>query len=337
MTENDDRIISANNLDDSEENIERSIRPQLLDQYIGQSDIKSELQVYIQAAKQREEALDHVLLYGPPGLGKTTLAMVIANELQVNIRTTSGPAIEKPGDLLSLLNELRPGDVLFIDEIHRLPKIVEEMLYSAMEDFFVDIVIGQGPTAHPVHFPLPPFTLIGATTQAGMLSAPLRDRFGIVEHMNYYTVNELEQIVRRTADIFQTAISDEGAHEVGLRSRGTPRVANRLLKRIRDFAQVASKSEIDLEIVQYALRLLKVDDLGLDDTDIKLLKTMIDFYNGGPVGLNTLAANIGEETDTIAEMYEPYLLQIGMLKRTARGRMVTDKAYLHLGYTPKQK
>ncbi|KRM93681.1 Holliday junction ATP-dependent DNA helicase ruvB [Lentilactobacillus senioris DSM 24302 = JCM 17472] len=337
LTENDDRIISANNLDDSEENIERSIRPQLLDQYIGQSDIKSELQVYIQAAKQREEALDHVLLYGPPGLGKTTLAMVIANELQVNIRTTSGPAIEKPGDLLSLLNELRPGDVLFIDEIHRLPKIVEEMLYSAMEDFFVDIVIGQGPTAHPVHFPLPPFTLIGATTQAGMLSAPLRDRFGIVEHMNYYTVNELEQIVRRTADIFQTAISDEGAHEVGLRSRGTPRVANRLLKRIRDFAQVASKSEIDLEIVQYALRLLKVDDLGLDDTDIKLLKTMIDFYNGGPVGLNTLAANIGEETDTIAEMYEPYLLQIGMLKRTARGRMVTDKAYLHLGYTPKQK
>lgn len=337
LTENDDRIISANNLDNSEENIERSIRPQLLDQYIGQSDIKSELQVYIQAAKQREEALDHVLLYGPPGLGKTTLAMVIANELQVNIRTTSGPAIEKPGDLLSLLNELRPGDVLFIDEIHRLPKIVEEMLYSAMEDFFVDIVIGQGPTAHPVHFPLPPFTLIGATTQAGMLSAPLRDRFGIVEHMNYYTVNELEQIVRRTADIFQTAISDEGAHEVGLRSRGTPRVANRLLKRIRDFAQVASKSEIDLEIVQYALRLLKVDDLGLDDTDIKLLKTMIDFYNGGPVGLNTLAANIGEETDTIAEMYEPYLLQIGMLKRTARGRMVTDKAYLHLGYTPKQK
>ncbi|MCY9807316.1 Holliday junction branch migration DNA helicase RuvB [Lentilactobacillus senioris] len=337
MTENDDRIIAANNLDDNEENIERSIRPQLLDQYIGQSDIKNELQVYIQAAKQREEALDHVLLYGPPGLGKTTLAMVIANELQVNIRTTSGPAIDKPGDLLSLLNELKPGDVLFIDEIHRLPKIVEEMLYSAMEDFFVDIVIGQGPTAHPVHFPLPPFTLIGATTQAGMLSAPLRDRFGIVEHMNYYTVSELEQIVRRTAGIFQAEISDEGAHEVGLRSRGTPRVANRLLKRIRDFAQVASKSEIDLEIVQYALHLLKVDDLGLDDTDIKLLKTMIDFYNGGPVGLNTLAANIGEETDTIAEMYEPYLLQIGMLKRTARGRMVTDKAYLHLGYTPKQK
>lgn len=336
LTENDDRIISANHLDDNEENIERSIRPQLLNQYIGQSDIKNELQVYIKAAKQREEALDHVLLYGPPGLGKTTLAMVIANELQVNIRTTSGPAIDKPGDLLSLLNELKPGDVLFIDEIHRLPKIVEEMLYSAMEDYFVDIVIGQGPTAHPVHFPLPPFTLIGATTQAGMLSAPLRDRFGIVEHMNYYNVDELEQIVRRTAGIFQAEISDDGAHEVGLRSRGTPRVANRLLKRIRDFAQVASKTEIDLEIVQYALRLLKVDDLGLDDTDIKLLKTMIDFYNGGPVGLNTLAANIGEETDTIAEMYEPYLLQIGMIKRTARGRMVTDKAYLHLGYTPNQ-
>lgn len=337
LAENDERIVSASNLDQGEENVERSIRPQMLEQYIGQADIKNELQVYIKAAKQREESLDHVLLYGPPGLGKTTLAMVIANELQVNIRTTSGPAIDKPGDLLSLLNELKPGDVLFIDEIHRLPKIVEEMLYSAMEDFFVDIVIGQGPTAHPVHFPLPPFTLIGATTQAGMLSAPLRDRFGIVEHMNYYTVAELERIVHRTAGIFQVDISVDGAHEVGLRSRGTPRVANRLLKRIRDFAQVASKDQIDLEIVQYALQLLKVDDLGLDDTDIKLLRTMIDYYNGGPVGLNTLAANIGEETDTIAEMYEPYLLQIGMIKRTARGRMVTDKGYTHLGYSPQAK
>ncbi len=331
MSDNDERIVSPNDVDD-EPNLEQSLRPQYLDQYIGQNDIKDELSVYITAAKQREESLDHVLLYGPPGLGKTTLAMVIANELGVNVKTTSGPAIEKSGDLLSLLNELNPGDVLFIDEIHRLPKAVEEILYSAMEDFFVDIVIGQGPTAHPVHFPLPPFTLIGATTQAGMLSAPLRDRFGIVEHMNYYEVSDLQSIVKRTADIFNISIQDQGAIEVALRSRGTPRIANRLLKRIRDFAQVANKDEIDLEIVRYALTLLKVDSIGLDATDIKLLKTMIEFYDGGPVGLNTLAANIGEDADTIAEMYEPYLLQIGFIKRTARGRMVTSTGYQHLGY-----
>ncbi len=258
--------------------------------------------------------------------------MVIANEMGVNIRTTSGPAIDKPGDLLSLLNELQPGDVLFIDEIHRLPKVVEEMLYSAMEDFFVDIIVGQGSGAHPIHFPLPPFTLIGATTQAGMLSAPLRDRFGIVEHMNYYKTSDLEDIVRRTADIFQIDIQESGAHEIALRSRGTPRVANRLLKRVRDFAQVSDKDSVDLDIVRYALSRLKVDDLGLDATDIKLLKTMIKYYDGGPVGLNTLAANIGEETDTIAEMYEPYLLQIGLIKRTARGRIVTPKGYAHLSY-----
>lgn len=330
--EKDDRLVSPENVDADENSIEKSLRPRVLSEYIGQDDVKNELRVYIKAAKQREESLDHVLLYGPPGLGKTTLAMVIANEMGVNIRTTSGPAIDKPGDLLSLLNELQPGDVLFIDEIHRLPKVVEEMLYSAMEDFFVDIIVGQGSGVHPIHFPLPPFTLIGATTQAGMLSAPLRDRFGIVEHMNYYNATDLEDIVRRTTDIFQIDIEDSGAHEIALRSRGTPRVANRLLKRVRDFAQVSDKDQVDLAIVRYALAKLKVDDLGLDATDLKLLTTMIKYYDGGPVGLNTLAANIGEETDTIAEMYEPYLLQIGLIKRTARGRIVTPKGYAHLSY-----
>lgn len=330
----DERVVSPETADDHEDSVEKSLRPQVLAQYIGQEPIKHELSVYIQAAKQREESLDHVLLYGPPGLGKTTLAMVIANEMGVQIRTTSGPAIEKPGDLVALLNELQPGDILFIDEIHRLPKIVEEMLYSAMEDFYIDIVVGQGPTAHPVHFPLPPFTLIGATTRAGLLSAPLRDRFGIVEHMAYYETTDLQEIVLRSADIFHTAIATEGAHEIALRSRGTPRIANRLLKRIRDFAEVApDHDQIDLAIVDHALDLLRVDSAGLDATDIKLLETMIDYYNGGPVGLNTLAANIGEETETVAEMYEPYLLQRGYLKRTARGRVVTATGYQHLGRT----
>ena len=324
-------IMSNQSTGHDENVIETSLRPQVLADYIGQDKIKKELQVYIAAAKSREEALDHVLLYGPPGLGKTTLAMVIAHEMGVNIKTTSGPAIEKPGDLVALLNELQAGDVLFIDEIHRLPKVVEEMLYSAMEDFYIDIVVGEGPTAHPVHFPLPPFTLIGATTRAGALSAPLRDRFGIVEHMAYYNATELNQIIMRSSRIFNVRIQDSGAHELALRSRGTPRIANRLLKRVRDFAQVAKKPAIDHEIVVKALELLQVDNKGLDEVDRKMLMTMINFYHGGPVGVKTIAANIGEEVDTIEEMYEPYLLQIGFISRTPRGRMVTPAAYEHLG------
>lgn len=330
MDENLRDLTSSEVNDEQEAAVELSLRPQRLNEYIGQATIKEKLAVYIQAAKAREEALDHVLLYGPPGLGKTTLSMVIANEMGVQIRTTSGPAIEKPGDLVALLNELQPGDILFIDEIHRLPKVVEEMLYSAMEDFYIDIVVGEGPTAHPVHFPLPPFTLIGATTRAGALSAPLRDRFGIVERMNYYQEAELAQIVQRSATIFETAIDEEGAHELALRSRGTPRIANRLLKRVRDFSQVAGQTTIDLGTVKRSLELLKVDDLGLDEIDRKLLTTMINYYHGGPVGLKTIAANIGEETTTIEEMYEPYLLQIGLLSRTPRGRQVTMAAYEHL-------
>lgn len=329
--QNDHNVLSNHSNGPEEDSLELTLRPQWLSEYIGQEKIKHELQVYIDAAKKREEALDHVLLYGPPGLGKTTLAMVIAREMGVNIKTTSGPAIEKPGDLVALLNELKPGDVLFIDEIHRLPKVVEEMLYSAMEDFYIDIVVGEGPTSHPVHFPLPPFTLIGATTRAGMLSAPLRDRFGIIEHMNYYNQDELTQIIFRSAQIFNTKIDDEGAKELALRSRGTPRIANRLLKRVRDFAQVAGQATIDLPVVQRSLKLLAVDDRGLDEVDRKLLLTMINYYHGGPVGLKTIAANIGEETSTIEEMYEPYLLQIGYLTRTARGRVVTAAGYQHLG------
>jgi Holliday junction DNA helicase RuvB len=311
---------------------EKSLRPQYLSQYIGQEKVKHELAIYIEAAKKREESLDHVLLYGPPGLGKTTMAMVIANEMAVNIRTTSGPAIEKPGDLVALLNELEPGDVLFIDEIHRLPRVTEEMLYSAMEDFFVDIMVGQGPTAHPVHFPLPPFTLIGATTRAGMLSAPLRDRFGIVSHMEYYLDSELTEIVQRSAEVFSTVIQEQGAIEIARRSRGTPRIANRLLKRVRDFAQVQHDGSITKSVADQALDVLQVDHEGLDYIDQKLLRTMIELYHGGPVGLTTIAVNIGEETETVEDMYEPFLIQKGFIQRTARGRVATELAYRHFGY-----
>ena len=327
----ENRIVSGNTEDLTEDLIEKTLRPQMMAHYIGQDKVKNELKVYIQAAKARSEALDHVLLYGPPGLGKTTLAMVIANELDVRIHSTSGPAIERPGDLMVLLNELEAGDVLFIDEIHRLPRIVEEVLYSAMEDYYVDIIIGQGPTAHPVHFTLPPFTLVGATTKAGSLSAPLRDRFGIVSRMEYYSLEDLRQIVHRSSDVLSTKIDESGAVEIALRSRGTPRVANRLLRRVRDFAQAYRDGLITKEIADKALSILSVDNKGLDDLDRQILTTMIRFYNGGPVGLSTIAANIGEEMETIEDMYEPYLLQLGFLQRTPRGRVATPMAYDHLG------
>ncbi|GAP00040.1 Holliday junction branch migration DNA helicase RuvB [Fructobacillus ficulneus] len=322
------RDVAANERDHQDE---LSLRPKYLREYIGQGALKEELAVYLQAAKMREEALDHVLLFGPPGLGKTTLAMIIANELDVHLKTASGPAIEKGGDLVALLNGLEPGDVLFIDEIHRLPMNIEEMLYSAMEDYFIDIMVGQGPTARAVHFPLPPFTLVGATTRPGMLSKPLRDRFGIINSLEYYQPEDLQQIVKRTADIFEAPITEDGAYAVASRSRGTPRIANRLLKRVRDFAQVAGADSIDTDLVEMALDKLRVDQKGLDDTDHKLLNAMIDFYHGGPVGLNTIAANIGEESDTLESMVEPYLLQLGFLRRTPRGRVVTEAGYRHLG------
>ncbi|WP_461219044.1 Holliday junction branch migration DNA helicase RuvB [Lapidilactobacillus salsurivasis] len=326
----DERLVDSQAEDAVEAATELSLRPHFLNEYIGQDKIKRELTVYIEAAKKRQEALDHVLLFGPPGLGKTTLAFVIANELQVHLRTTSGPAIEKSGDLLSVLSELQPGDVLFIDEIHRLPRAVEETLYSAMEDFYVDIIVGQGPTAHPVHFPLPPFTLIGATTRAGLLSAPLRDRFGILAPLDFYQTAALQEIVTRSAAVLQTAITTDAAHEIALRSRGTPRVANRLLKRVRDFAEVAHQTSIDQTLADQALTQLSVDSEGLDQVDRRLLVMMIELYQGGPVGLKTIAANIGEDVETVETMYEPFLLQQGFLKRTSRGRMVTPKAFQHL-------
>ena len=331
----EERIIGAESSEE-DETIELSLRPQLLAQYIGQDKVKSEMKIYIKAAKQRDEALDHVLLYGPPGLGKTTLAFVIANEMGVQLKSTSGPAIEKAGDLVALLSELNPGDVLFIDEIHRLAKPVEEVLYSAMEDFYIDIVVGEGQTTHAVHVPLPPFTLIGATTRAGQLSAPLRDRFGIIEHMQYYSVADLEKIIQRSSIVFNTKIDPEAAIELARRSRGTPRVANRLLKRVRDFAEVKGEEAISLATTKHSLHLLEVDDEGLDQTDRKLLRMMIKNYGGGPVGIKTIAANVGEDTDTIEEVYEPYLLRKGSITRTPRGRSVTQKASSQLGYPPKK-
>lgn len=330
---NDERILSSDFHDenDSFEN-EIFLRPKTLDEYIGQDKLKEQMTIYLQASKIRNEALDHVLIYGPPGLGKTTLAMIIANELEVDIKTTSGPAIERPGDLLALLNELAPGDILFIDEIHRLPRVIEEVLYSAMEDYFVDIIIGQGASSQPIHFELPPFTLIGATTRAGMLTQPLRDRFGILSHMEYYKTEDLQEIVKRSARVFQTNIQEESSYEIALRSRGTPRIANRILRRVRDYAQVKNNGNISPLITQEALDILEIDELGLDQLDRKLLSSMIELYNGGPVGLNTIAVNINEDVETVEDMYEPYLLQKGFIQRTPRGRIVTQKAYEHLGY-----
>lgn len=317
--------------------VEKSLRPQFFNQYIGQDKVKEQLEIFIKAARLREEVLDHVLLFGPPGLGKTTMAFVISNELGVNIKQTSGPAIEKPGDLVAILNELEPGDVLFIDEIHRMPMQVEEVLYSAMEDFYIDIMLGSGDGSRSVHLDLPPFTLVGATTRAGMLSNPLRARFGISVHMEYYTERDLEEIVKRTADIFEVEIVDQGALEIALRSRGTPRIANRLLKRVRDFAQIMGDGRVDKEITDKALQILDVDNAGLDYIDQKILRTMIEMYNGGPVGLGTLAVNIAEDQETVEDMYEPYLIQKGFIMRTKQGRKATPKAYEHLGYPYQEK
>src|SRR5690625_1043686 len=326
----DDRVVTGNEqADDS--SVELSLRPTTLSQYIGQHKVKENLDIFIQAAKMRNEALDHVLLFGPPGLGKTTLAAIIANEMGVQFRSTSGPAIERAGDLAAILSSLEPGDVLFIDEVHRLPHSVEEVLYPAMEDFFLDIVIGTGPSARSVRIDLPPFTLVGATTRAGLLSAPLRGRFGVLSRLEFYETVDLCEIVERTADIFQTSIKKEAASEVARRSRGTPRIANRLLKRIRDISQVKGETAISLETTDISLSMLQVDDVGLDHIDQKLLKGIIEDFQGGPVGLDTIAATIGEESQTIEDVYEPYLLQIGFIQRTPRGRIVTPKAYTHFG------
>lgn len=311
--------------------LDNSIRPEILDEYIGQTEVKENIKVFIEAAKMRKEALDHVLLYGPPGLGKTTLAYIIANEMGTNIKTASGPSIEKSGDLAAVLSTLEPGDVLFIDEIHRMPKFIEEILYPAMEDFTLDIIIGSDGNSRNIKIDLPPFTLVGATTRSGDLTSPLRDRFGIVSKLQFYTVPELTQIIERTARVLGTEIDKEAAVELASRSRGTPRIANRLLKRVRDFANVLGNGVIDKEITEIALERLKVDKNGLDSTDRDLLLTIIDKFNGGPVGIDAISSSIGEEATTIEDVYEPYLLQQGFLKRTSRGRIVTDYGYQVLG------
>ena len=324
------RIITTENLEEDVK-IENHLRPQLLDDYIGQSKIKETLKIYIKAAKERGEPLDHVLFYGPPGLGKTTLAGIIANELEVNLKVTSGPAIEKPGEMAAILNNLQEGDVLFVDEIHRLNRQVEEVLYPAMEDFAIDIMIGKGASARSIRLELPPVTLVGATTRAGMLTAPLRDRFGVVDRMEFYSVDELTAIILRSAQVLGVEIDERGAKELARRSRGTPRLANRLLKRVRDFAQVKYDGVISKQVADYALDLLDVDKYGLDQIDRNLLLTMIQKFQGGPVGLDTLAASVGEDAGTIEDVYEPYLLKNGFIQRTPRGRVATELSYRHLG------
>ena len=327
----EDRLINPEISDISEERLENSLRPKVLDEYIGQNKVKSNLKIYIEAAKQRGEPLDHVLLYGPPGLGKTTLANIISNEMNSNIKITSGPAIEKPGDLAALLTNLSEFDVLFIDEIHRLHKSVEEILYPALEDYTLDIMIGKGPSARSIRLDLPKFTLIGATTKAGSLATPLRDRFGIVNRLELYDVNDLKTIVTRSAKILEVEIDEESATEIARRSRGTPRIANRLLKRVRDYAAVLGDGKITLKITKIALNKLEIDEMGLDDIDRKILETMIIKYQGRPVGIETIATTIGEEAETVEDVYEPYLLQIGFIARTVRGRIPLTAAYEHIG------
>lgn len=324
---NEGRIIDGN-IKESDDDI--TLRPTKLKEYVGQNDLKYNLDVFIKAAKNRNEALDHVLLYGPPGLGKTTLAYILANEMGTNIRTTSGPSIEKPGDLAAILSQLEAGDVLFIDEIHRLSHVVEEILYPAMEDYVIDIVVGKENGVRSIRLELPPFTLVGATTRAGDISAPLRDRFGIVSQLNYYEVGELEKIIKRTSKVMDTQIDASAVHEIALRSRGTPRIANRLFRRVRDFSQVLNDGVITAEVAANALDRLKVDHLGLDSVDHKYLRGIIERFKGGPVGLEAIASSIGEESTTLEDVYEPYLLQIGFIARTPRGRVVSQKAYEHL-------